>query len=140
MQDTGASLLASLLNRVRAGRWITVLLTSLTCLLLSACHKAQRQAPANRTTEPVLSASPNPVPTGDLDQPLGSTRITWNTGSQMIGDLYVKVNRSPEVFLARGPTGIFDVKWIQFDSLYEFRLYAKKRSRLLARVEITRDD
>ena len=140
MQDTGANLLASLLNRVRAGRWITVLLTSLTCLLLSACHKAQRQAPANRTSEPVLSASPNPVPTGDLDQPLGSTRITWNTRSQMIGDLYVKVNRSPEVFLARGPTGIFDVKWIQFDSLYEFRLYAKKRSRLLARVEITRDD
>jgi hypothetical protein len=138
MQDTGANLLASLLNRARAGRPITILL-SLTCLLLSACDKAQRQAAANRT-KPVLSASPNPVPTGDFDQPLGSTRITWNTGSQMTGDLYVKVNRSPEVFLARGPTGSFDVKWIQFDSLYEFRLYAKKHSRLLARVEVTRDD
>jgi hypothetical protein len=140
MQDTGANLLASLLNRVRAGRWITVLLTSLICLLLGACHKAQQQTAANRKTEPVLSASPNPVPTNDFDQPLGITRITWNTGSQMIGDLYVKVNRSTEVFLARGSAGSFDVKWIQFDSLYEFRLYAKKHSRLLARVEVTRDD
>jgi len=58
----------------------------------------------------------------------------------MIGDLYMKVNRSPEVFLARGSAGTFDAKWIQFDSLYEFRLYAKKRLRLLARVKVTRDD
>jgi hypothetical protein len=107
---------------------------------MSACNEAQRQAAASRKTEPILSASPNPVPSGDSDQPVGSTRITWNTRSQAIADLYLKVNRSSEVFIARGAAGTFDAKWIQFDSLYEFRLYTKKHSRLLARVEVTRDD
>jgi hypothetical protein len=140
MQETRAKLSVGPINRALSGRCITAVLAFSTCLVLSTCHNPREQTAENRATKPVLSASPNPVPTGDLDQPLGSTRITWNTGSQLIGDLYVKVNRSTEVFLARGPAGTFDVKWIQFDSLYEFRLYAKKRSRLLARVEVTRDD
>jgi hypothetical protein len=75
-----------------------------------------------------------------LDQQLGATEISWNTGSQAIADLYVQVNRSPEVFLARGAVGTLNIKWIQFDSLYEFRLYAKKRSKLLAILEVTRDN
>ena len=140
MRENGANLLACSLDRVDTGPRITVILFFSTCLLLSACHDAREPAAANRRAKPVLSASPNPVPSGDLDQPVGSTRITWNTGSRMIGDLYMKVNRSPEVFLARGSAGVFEAKWIQFDSLYEFRLYAKKRSKLLARVEVTRDD
>jgi hypothetical protein len=32
------------------------------------------------------------------------------------------------------------IDWIQFDSRYEFRLYAKKRSKLLTKLEVTRDD
>jgi hypothetical protein len=140
MQGTVADLFACSTDRGFAARRIAVILAFSTCLVLSACHKGDEQTTRKRATKPVLSASPNPVPTGDLDKPLGSTQITWNTNSQTTGDLYVKVNRSPEVFLARGPAGTFDANWIQFDALYEFRLYVKKRSRLIARIEVTRDD
>src|ERR1051325_2126584 len=85
------------------------------CLLLISCDTARRQPINNGTTQPILSASPNPVPAGDLDQQLGATEISWNTGSQAIADLYVQVNRSPEVFLARGAVGTLNIKWIQFD-------------------------
>ena len=124
----------------RTARGITIALAFASCFVLGGCHNAGKQAAEKQAVKPVLSASPNPVPAGDLDQPLGASRITWNTGSRLIGDLYMKVNRSPEVFLARGSAGVFDAKWIQFDSLYEFRLYNKKRSRLIAKVEVTRDD
>lgn len=107
---------------------------------LSACHAARRHPPESSPVKPVLSADPNPVPAGDPDKPLASTTISWNTGSEMTGDLYVKVNRAPEVFLRRGPSGTLKIDWIQFDSRYEFRLYAKKRSELLVKLEVTRDD
>jgi hypothetical protein len=87
-----------------------------------------------------LFAEPNPLPAGDPDQPLATTVITWNTGSEATGDLYVKVNRSPKIFIARAPSGTMKIDWIQFDSRYEFRLYAKKRSKLLTKLEVTRDD
>jgi hypothetical protein len=87
-----------------------------------------------------LSASPNPVPAGDISKPVGSTTITWDTGNGAIGDLYVKVDREPEKFMVRGASGTHEVRWIQFDCIYEFRLYAKKRSKLLAKLEVTRDD
>jgi hypothetical protein len=58
----------------------------------------------------------------------------------MTGDLYVKVNRSSEVFLARARSGTLKIEWIQFDSTYEFRLYARKHSRLLANLDVTRDN
>jgi hypothetical protein len=90
--------------------------------------------------QPVLYASPNPVPAGDLDKPLGTTTITWDTGNGAIGDLYVKVDREPEKFMGRAPSGTHEVRWIQFDSFYEFRLYSEKRSKLLATLEVTRDD
>jgi hypothetical protein len=90
--------------------------------------------------QPILSANPNPVPAGDIDKPLGTTTITWDTGDGGTGDLYVKVDREPEKFMARAPSGTHEVSWIQFDSRYEFRLYAKKRSKLLARLIVTRDD
>jgi hypothetical protein len=110
------------------------------CLALGACGDARRQASGKRSIKPVLSASPNPVPAGDLDQPVGSTEVTWNMGNRAIGDLYVKVNRSPERFLGRGRSGTIKIEWIQFDSTYEFRLYAKKHSRLVAKLDVTRDN
>ena len=58
----------------------------------------------------------------------------------MIGDLYVKVNREPEKFMARAPRGTIKIDWIQFDSTYEFRLYGKKHSRLVAKLDVTRDN
>jgi len=33
-----------------------------------------------------------------------------------------------------------EVRWIQFDSFFEFQLYTKKHSKLLAKLEVTRDD
>jgi len=109
-------------------------------LLLSSCDTTRRQPVHKGTTQPMLSASPNPVPAGDPDQPLGTTTIAWDTGNGSIGDLYVKVDRAPEKFMARGPKGTLEVRWIQFDSFYEFRLYGKKHSKRLAKLRVTRDN
>ena len=57
-----------------------------------------------------------------------------------MGDLYVKIDREDERLVGRDPSGVMKIDWIQFDSLYEFRLYAKKRSKLLATLTVTRDD
>jgi len=140
MQENTANPFRCVINGGLSGIWMILVLGFSSSLLLSSCDTARRQPIHNGTTQPILSASPNPVPAGDLDQQLGTTQISWNTGSQAIGDLYVKVNRSSEVFLARGSVGMLNIKWIQFDSLYEFRLYAKKRSELLATLEVTRDN
>jgi hypothetical protein len=110
------------------------------CLFLSSCQKVKRLAVDSGRAKPVLSASPNPVPAGDIEKPLGSTTITWNTGNGAPGDLYVKVDREPEKFIARAASGTNEVRWIQFDSVYEFRLYGKKHSKLLATLTVTRDD
>lgn len=80
------------------------------------------------------------MPAGELDKPVGTTTITWDTGTGALGDLYVKVDREPEKFITRAASGSNEVRWIQFDSVYEFRLYDKKRSKLLATLTVTRDD
>lgn len=111
------------------------------CLWLGACSQGRHHSFPDRTDgKPLLTAEPNPVPAGDPDQPLATTVITWNTGDKATSDLYVKVNRSPEVFLARAPSGVRKIDWIQFDSTYQFRLYTKKHSKLLAKVDVTRDN
>jgi len=137
IKDFGA-LAASGARSVRSLMLLPVLFV---CLLLGACHSHRRhQMTSSLGGKPVLSASPNPVPAGDIDKPVGNTTITWDTGNGAIGDLYVKVDRQPEVLVARAPSGTHEVRWIQFDCVYEFRLYTKKRSRLLAKLEVTRDD
>jgi hypothetical protein len=130
----------SVTDRTHHVRCAALLLGFPICLLLCACDGARRPTTQSSTAKPFLFAEPNPVPAGDPDQPLGTTVITWNTGDEAIGDLYVKVNRSPEVFLGSGPSGTSKIEWIQFDSTYEFRLYAKKHSRLLAKLDVTRDN
>jgi hypothetical protein len=111
------------------------------CSVLNGCDGGRRHSTQDATRgTPLLFAEPNPLPAGDPDQPLATTVITWNTGSEAKGDLYVKVNRSPEVFIARASSGTMKIDWIQFDSRYEFRLYAKKRSKLITKLEVTRDD
>jgi hypothetical protein len=117
-----------------------VLLGLLSCVSLSTCSDARRHPTTDSTAKTVLLANPNPVPAGDLDQPVASTQITWNTGDGAIGDLYVRTNRSREVFLGSGPSGTIKIDWIQFDSTYEFRLYAKKHGRLLAKLDVTRNN
>ena len=114
---------------------------SICCLLLGACSEGRHHSFPDRTGgKPLLTAEPNPVPSGDPDQPLATTVISWNTEDEATGDLYVKANRLPEVFLARARSGTLKIDWIQFDSTYEFRLYAKKHSKLLAKVDVTRDN
>jgi hypothetical protein len=113
---------------------------TLACLFLSSCQRAKRSAADGGRAKPVLSASPNPVPAGGAEQPLGTTTITWNTGNGAVGYLYVKVNREAEKFLTHAPSGAQKIPWIQFDSFYEFRLYAKQHSQLLAKLEVTRDN
>jgi hypothetical protein len=110
-------------------------------LSLSACDGRGRHSTQNAPShKPILSAQPNPIPAGDPDQALATTQITWHTGDETTGDLYVKIDRADEVFIAHAPSGTMKIDWIQFDSRYEFRLYAKKRSKLLAKLEVTRDD
>jgi hypothetical protein len=117
-------------------------LATCSSLLLTACPGAQRETDSKipkMQTEPFLSANPNPVPAGDLDQPLGTTVITWDTKTEAAGDLCVRVNRSGDTFVGRGATGKIRIDWIQFDSNYEFRLYAdKKRRKLLSKLDVTR--
>jgi hypothetical protein len=111
------------------------------CFVLFGSCERQRHSKLNASKgRPILSAEPNPVPAGNPDQPLGSTVITWNTGDATAGDLYVKANRSPEIFLGHASSGTIKIDWIQFDSTYEFRLYAKKHSKLLAKLDVTRDN
>ena len=119
---------------------VTLLAVLSGCILLSACDRTRPPTTDGAKRKPVLSASPNPVPSGDIEQPLGTTTIAWDTGDGAEGDLYVKVNREREKFMSRAPRGTHEVPWIQFDSFYEFRLYSKKRSKLLATLEVTRDD
>jgi hypothetical protein len=140
MRENTADPFGCVINGGFSGIWMILVLGFSSWLLLGSCDSARRQPIHNGTNQPILSASPNPVPAGNLDQPVAATQISWNTGNKTIGDLYVKVNRTPEVFLARGPSGTLKIDWIQFDSTYEFRLYAKKRSRLLAKLDVTRDN
>ena len=127
-------------KRIQLARCAALLLAFAICFFLNACDNAHRRRAQTSNAKPTLLAEPNPVPAGDINQPLATTVITWDTGNGTIGDLYVKINREPEVLMARGPKGTHEVRWIQFDSSYEFRLYAKKRSKLLAKLEVTRDD
>jgi len=118
---------------------------ALGCFLLRACddgsHQSTQDGITHSQSKPLLTAEPNPVPAGDTDQALGTTAITWNIGDEATGDLYVKVNRSPEFRLARARSGTLKIDWIQFDSTYEFRLYAgKKRSKLRVKLDVTRNN
>ena len=140
MQENTANPFGCVINHGLSGIWMILLLGFSSCLLLSSCDTARRQPIHNGTTQPILSASPNPIPTGDPDKPVASTQITWDTGDGTIGNLYVKIDREDERLLGRAPSGSMNIDWIQFDSVYEFRLYGKKRSKLLTTLTVTRDD
>ena len=104
-------------------RFTNVLVGVLIGILFITCHNARPQLSENGAERPILSATPNPVPAGDLDKPVGTTTITWDTGNGALGDLYVKVDREPEKFITCATSGRNEVRWIQFDSVYEFRLF-----------------
>ena len=80
----------------------------------------------------VFSADPNPVPPTD---PKGRTMITWDTGSDAVGDVYV-LDGGKEKLFASSPKGSQNAPWIQPGS-NEFRLYSQTDHKLLARLNVT---
>lgn len=80
----------------------------------------------------VLSADPNPVPPGGAK---GRSTITWDTGSDAVGEVYV-VNAGAEKLFGSGRQGSQEAPWIQPGS-NEFRLYDQADHKLLARLNVT---
>lgn len=80
----------------------------------------------------VLRADPNPVPRGN---PNGTTTITWDTGSNDVGDVYV-VDGGIEKLFANGAKGSQEAAWIKPGST-EFRLYTQVGHKLLAQLTVT---
>ena len=80
----------------------------------------------------VLRADPNPVPVGN---PNGRTTITWDTGSDAVGEVYVVRAGSDKIF-ASGFRGSQDAPWIPPGST-EFRLYKQADHKLLAQLTVT---
>lgn len=110
-------------------------------LLLTSCDRppaSDSTAPSSSTANDaaiagvVLQADPNPVPPGD---PKGRTTITWDTGSDAVGDVYV-LSAGNEKLFASGRQGSQDAPWIPAGST-EFRLYTQAEHKLLAQLTVT---
>ena len=112
---------------VRAGSMIP-LLALLFAVGVSGCKPAT-------TRGPVITASPNPVPSGPGGT--GTTVITWNAGPDRPGRVMLAVGREEALF-ALGGTGRVSVPWIGDNTVYEFRLYDARSNTLLAAVKVTR--
>jgi len=81
-----------------------------------------------------ITATPNPVPAGNGT---GLTTITWNTGSDSVGEVFMSENGGDERLFARGSQGSSEVPWIGYGSTYDFRLYSTTEPRtLLASVRV----
>ena len=92
------------------------------------------RTPSNNATATgvILRADPNPVPPGD---PKGKATITWDTGSDVVGNVYV-VSGGIETLFASGRQGSQEAPWIQAGST-EFRLYNQTDHKLLAQLTVT---
>ena len=87
-----------------------------------------------KATAVVLRADPNPVPAGDGT---GTTTVTWQTGDQSVGEVYVWDGTGERLF-ARGSQGSSVAPWIGTGST-EFRLYnSQDHGKALARLVVTR--
>jgi tRNA (mo5U34)-methyltransferase len=80
--------------------------------------------------DPTLSASPNPVPSGDNP---GKVTVSWTGGS-----VYVSKDGGKEVLFADLRQGSKVASWILTGSSYEFRLYSSDHTELLATLTVTR--
>jgi hypothetical protein len=82
-----------------------------------------------------ISASPNPVATGDGP---GTTTVTWNTGDASAGQAFVSEDGGAETLFASGPAGSVAAPWIQAGKTFEFRLYAgTEHATVLANTQVT---
>jgi hypothetical protein len=67
--------------------------------------------------------------------------ITWNTGTEANGRVYVSINDEPEILFAEGPSGSAQAPWIDTGGSYEFRLCpGDSRLQPLATVTVTRGE
>jgi hypothetical protein len=93
-----------------------------------------------RSATPTIVANPNPVSSA---QDRGRTTISWDTGNQPPGQVFVSEDGGPEIlFAGTSRYGSQEALWIGAGKSYEFRLYAgEDRSRRLASVVVkSRDD
>jgi hypothetical protein len=79
----------------------------------------------------ILTADPNPVPGGPGNE---KTTITWDTGSDAVGDVYIGTVGNEKLF-ASGPQGAEVAASIQPGST-EFRLYTHADHKLLAQLTV----
>jgi hypothetical protein len=81
----------------------------------------------------ILVADPNPVMSGSPD---GTTTITWDTGSNVLGDVYVVAVEQKEKLFATSIKGSQEAAWIKPGST-GFRLYTQADHKFLAQVIVT---
>lgn len=122
--------------------WAAAICLTLGGLFVTSCERppasdsTASSSPASANDATIagvfLRANPNPVPTGN---PNGKTTITWDTGSNAAGDVYVGAIGTEKLF-ASGPKGSQDAPWIQPGS-NEFRLYNRADHKLLAQLIVT---
>lgn len=110
-------------------------------VLITACTACStRTSDGRKATAATISASPNPIPFG---AGAGNTKISWNTGDDTAGEVFLSVNGSPETAIARGPAqGSEDTGGIVAGQTYEFRLYSAglQTRKLLATIKVTRSE
>jgi len=83
---------------------------------------------------PFITASPNPVPGGPG---VGTTTITWKTGDDSVGEVYVWDGVKEHLFARAAKGASSDAPWIGAGST-EFRLYGTDHAKVLATVIVTR--
>jgi hypothetical protein len=113
---------------------------ALTTLALTGCDRpppvesttASSSPSANELAGVILRADPNPVPPGS---PKGRTIITWDTGTEDVGDVFV-FNAGEEKLFASARQGSQEAAWIPPGST-EFRLYTQEGHKQLARLTVT---
>ena len=86
-----------------------------------------------------LTASPNPVVFGaDQLDGVGTSTISWSTGTADLGQLYVSQDGGPDKLFVEGSDASAKANWIRPGSSYEFHLYVGREHRQqLATVTVT---
>lgn len=117
-------------------RFFPTIAILLPLLFFDACGPSKHPE-ANASAAPVatITASPNPVTTGEGS---GTTTITWNTGDGTAGQVYVSEDGGAETLFSAGPTGSVPAPWIRAGKTFDFRLYAgTEHTKGLAKVQVT---
>jgi ABC-type transport system substrate-binding protein len=121
-------------------RFIPTIAILLPLFFFAACGpsknpEANASAASPAASAATITASPNPVTTGEGP---GTTTVTWNTGDGTTGQVYVSEDGGPERLFATGATGSAPAAWIQAGKTFEFHLYAgTEHAKVLAKTQVT---